>query len=342
MQDATMSTLQRNELQKCVEYYKKDADFLNFSDKYYATTTFGDKLKSSLSSKFPSEQKDSLWNHIKEWLAIMSEDKDSLISIPSVSKSSQMLMNLQPPTSLNSNLMLTSDIANVLFNSGKFPSATSLLGLPDPMAHSTLAANNMFLQSNIFKMQDLLKPLSASSPISSTKSKSELKMPSSHLKIPSDIKAPKVDFPTDLNILALKNKLEYPSMDLSASKSKSDFSLAELSNLSNSLLNMSKDFTMGKDYSSLGDLGAGNSKSLKSDFTLNLSKSSASDSGERPSKVPKTDFSLDLSQRNFLSAYSSLPSDLSMLQNPDDLSTSTALTDIKADQPLNLHTETKQ
>ncbi|KAH0808797.1 hypothetical protein GEV33_013995 [Tenebrio molitor] len=71
-------------------------------------------------------------------------------------------------------------------NFRKFPTPSSLLGLPDPMAHSTLAANNMFLSTNLFKMQELLKPLSTSSPLP-TKTKSDQKHCTA-LKIPSDIK----------------------------------------------------------------------------------------------------------------------------------------------------------
>ncbi|KAJ0181897.1 hypothetical protein K1T71_002619 [Dendrolimus kikuchii] len=72
------------------------------------------------------------------------------------------------PASIASNLMMSSaDIANALFSASKYSSA-GILGIPDPMSKSTLAANNMFLSPSLIKMQEsLMKPLSTSSPISS-------------------------------------------------------------------------------------------------------------------------------------------------------------------------------
>ncbi|CAK1549969.1 unnamed protein product [Leptosia nina] len=72
------------------------------------------------------------------------------------------------PASVASNLMMSSaDIANALFSASKYSSA-GILGIPDPMSKSTLAANNMFLSPSLLKMQEsLMKPLSSSSPISS-------------------------------------------------------------------------------------------------------------------------------------------------------------------------------
>lgn len=72
------------------------------------------------------------------------------------------------PANIASNLMMSSaDIANALFSASKYSSA-GILGIPDPMSKSTLAANNMFLSPSLLKMQEsLLKPLSSSSPISS-------------------------------------------------------------------------------------------------------------------------------------------------------------------------------
>ncbi|VVD01785.1 unnamed protein product [Leptidea sinapis] len=71
------------------------------------------------------------------------------------------------PASVASNLMMSSaDIANALLSASKYSSA-GILGIPDPMSKSTLAANNMFLSPSLLKMQEsLLKPLSSSSPIS--------------------------------------------------------------------------------------------------------------------------------------------------------------------------------
>ncbi|KOB66305.1 Uncharacterized protein OBRU01_21659 [Operophtera brumata] len=72
------------------------------------------------------------------------------------------------PASIASNLMMSSaDIANALFSATKYCNA-GILGIPDPMSKSTLAANNMFLSPSLLKMQEsLMKPLSSNNPISS-------------------------------------------------------------------------------------------------------------------------------------------------------------------------------
>ncbi|XP_017778162.1 PREDICTED: MPN domain-containing protein CG4751-like isoform X2 [Nicrophorus vespilloides] len=262
VQDSTMSICVKEEMKKCVDYYSKD--MIKFTDKYVNTTSYIEKLKSSLISKFPLDLGDTtLWPYIRD-LVGCSVDEESLLSIPNVSKSSQMLPTLNTPVSLSSNLMLSSDIANVLFNSGKFPSASSLLGLPDPMAHSTLAANNMFLSTNLFKMQDLLKPVSTSSPtIKSTKSETTKAVP---LKIPTDIK--KLDFSNDLaNLMSLKNAYDYQSNDYNTS--------------------FQSDGAMDTKSISLSDV----SKSSAADFSL--SKSSVTDYS-----LNKTDFSLNLSTKD--------------------------------------------
>jgi proteasome lid subunit RPN8/RPN11 len=263
IQDSLITSNVKEEIKKCVEYYKKEHDFINFSERYLSNSLYIDKLKSTLISKFPRDESETvLWRFIRDALGYHTEENDCLLSIPSISKS-PMLPNLN--SSLNSNLMLPTDISNLLFNSGKFPTPSSLLGLPDPMAHSTLAANNMFLSTNLFKMQELLKPLSTSSPLP-TKTKSDQKHCTA-LKIPSDIKG-KSDFAADL--LNLKNKLDFIAPDLNLSKS--DFSAS--------------------------DLSVPSSKSAKQefcipDYTVNLSKSI--DLGERPTKIPKNDFnSIDL------------------------------------------------
>ncbi|KAJ8974095.1 hypothetical protein NQ317_011614 [Molorchus minor] len=238
VQDSVLSPIIKSEMKKCVDYYKKEYDFVMFSERYLGNTLYIDKLKSTLISKFPRDESDtSLWQFVRENLGISFEEKEPLLSIPSVSKSSQLLPNLNTPVSLNSNLMLPSDISSILFNSGKFPSASSLLGLPDPMAHSTLAANNMFLQTNLFKMQELLKPLSTSSPITS-KPKSDHKLHSSSasssasLKIPTEAKGSKhTDY--SMEILGLKSKMDFPMPDFNMSKFTKDYSVTDyLTNLS--------------------------------------------------------------------------------------------------------------
>ncbi|KAL4708147.1 hypothetical protein ACJJTC_009926 [Scirpophaga incertulas] len=86
---------------------------------------------------------------------------------PITSTSTSTSSNAPIPASIASNLMMSSaDIANALFSASKYSSA-GILGIPDPMSKSTLAANNMFLSPSLMKMQEsLIKPLSTSSPIS--------------------------------------------------------------------------------------------------------------------------------------------------------------------------------
>lgn len=292
IQDSVLNPYIRDEMKKCVDYYKQERDFINFSDPYISSTTFVDKLKTTLVSKFPRDESETeLWKLIREYLGVTIEEKDSLLSIPSVSKAGPLLPNLNTPVSLSSNLMLPTDISSILFNSGKFPSASSLLGLPDPMAHSTLAANNMFLQTNFFKMQELLKPLQTSSPIPHTgKAKAEHKAPhtstSSSLKIPADVKALKAsDFSIDL--LGLKSKMDFSASDYMAKMSK-EFSVTDY------ITSLSKSSSSKQEYP-LPDL---NITKGSVDYSLNLSKTN--DTGEKMPKIPKMDYSssggmLDLS-----------------------------------------------
>lgn len=307
MQDITLSANVKEEMQKCVDYYKKEPDFIQFTDRYAATTTYLEKLKATLCSKFPREQSElALWNSIKEMLGCTKEENDSLLSIPNITKNSPF--GLPPSSSLSSNLMLTSDIASVLFNSGKFPSATSLLGLPDPMAHSTLAANNMFLSTNLFKMQELLKPLSTSSPLPGH-SKSEAKM--TPLKIPTDIKPNKLDYSADY------------MMNLKNSQLRGDYSAADFS------------MKIPKQEYSVSDLSLSSRLSKKTDYqSLDLSKGK-SGACERPAKIPKTDYpTLDLSiSKSYAQSASNIPSDLSISTASEGENLSV---DSEQDKPLNL------
>lgn len=307
VQDATFTDNIKEEMRKCVDYYKNEKDFVSFTERYTSTASYLDKLKSTLSSKFPRDSNESdIWKWIKETLGCGKEENESLLSIPNIGKSSSLLPGLGPG-GLNSNLILTSDIANVLFNSGKFPSATSLLGLPDPMAHSTLAANNMFLSTNLFKMQELLKPLSSSSPVP-TQSKTEPKI-STPLKIPTDLKATKIDFPTDPNILNLKNTSDYALADLTMPKSKTEFSASDLS--------VSSVKTPKQDYS-VTDLSMSSKNSTECSLDLSRSKM---DMGEPSPKVPKNDYStLDLSvssAKSFVQSFANIPNDLSVTTTAD-------------------------
>lgn len=310
IQDNVLPPSTMEEMKKCVDYYKKEKTFINFANRFDGSTTYLEKFKTTLSSKFPREQSDGvLWGFIKEIIGYTGEDttdNTTLLAVPSVSmKIPTSLPPLSTASPLSSNLMLTSNIANVLFQSGKFPSATSLLGLPDPMAQSTLAANNMFLSPSLFKMQDtlnMLKPLSVGTPIPST-SKSE-----KHKK--HEVKpTPTMDFTTDLNVL--KNKMEFSIPDLSVPKTSytSDLALAGLRKM---------------DYLA-SDLSISSVKTPK----VSESFTAHSSEGVTPPKISKTDFGmLDLSVTSQKSDYA---------EGQLDLSTSTpADNSIPAEQPLNL------
>ncbi|CAH1185842.1 unnamed protein product [Phyllotreta striolata] len=315
VQDCVVSPHIKDEMKKCVEYYKKEPDFVNFTDRYIGNTCYIDKLRTTLMSKFPREESEtSLWKFVKECLGLPLEEKEPLISIPTVSKPSQYYPTFSTPSSLSSSYMLPSDISNILYSSGKFPSATSLLGLPDPMAHSTLAANNMFLQSNLFKMQELFKPFSTSSPLApppppprgkSEKSRSNASS-SSSLKIPNDTKFPKPDF-TASYYSSKQPKIDYSSHEFTMPKIPKEFSMTDyISQLGKA--------TVTKPEYLMPDLSSFN-KHLN-DFNLSLGRKR--ESGEKPSKAPKLSYPsgmLDLSydakksQGNFVG---DIPTDLSV------------------------------
>lgn len=322
VQDSILPSNMMEEMKKCAKYYSREKDFVQFLDKFNANTSYIEKLKTTLSSKFPRDQNEStLWSYIRELVGCPPADKESPISIPSLSKTSQLLSSLGTSVSLNPNLMMNSDLASMLFSAGKFPNATSLLGIPDPMAQSTLAANSMFLSPNLFKMQDLLKPLSTSSPI--PKSKSDTK--SAPLKIPSstEIKTPKFDIPSDLNILNLKSKLDFSGSDHNSTKtsSRTDFTASDLS--------ISSVKTPKVEFS-VADLSISSVKTSKCEYSsMDLSKLSR-DSGEPSPKISKTEYpTLDLSlssNKTLLESLENVPSDLSV-SRAEDYSALNALID---------------
>ncbi|XP_031342607.1 MPN domain-containing protein CG4751-like isoform X3 [Photinus pyralis] len=310
VQDSILATNVMDEMKKCAQYYQKEKDFVHFMDKFNATTTYIEKLKTTLTSKFPRDQNETtLWSFIRDILGCSFLDKEIPISIPSVSKTSHMLASLGTTVNLNPSLMMNTDIASMLFNSGKFTNS-SLLGIPDPMAQSTLAANSMFLSPNLFKMQDLLRPLSTSSPIS-TKSKSDIK--SSQLKIPSstEIKTSKYDVPTDLNILNLKNKYDFvgSDMNISRSSSRNDYNVSDLSISS---------VKMPKMEFSVADLSVSSVRAPKSDYSnLDLSRSLREPSPKMgKAEYPTLDLSLS-SSKSIIDNFEHIPSDLSVTKSDE-------------------------
>lgn len=350
VQDSVLSPGVMDEMKRCAEFYRKDKNCINFSDRYHNSTTFLEKLKTTLSSKFPRDQNDGvLWGFIKEIIGYSGDEKidtTALLQVPNLNIKPQIspvssLPPLSSATSLSSNLMLTSNLANVLFSSGKYPTPSSLLGLPDPMAQSTLAANNMFLSPSLFKMQDtlnLLKPLSSSSPIPST-SKSESNKQSSKK---SELKTPTLDY-ADLSLLNLKNKLDFglPELNLSNLSSLSNLTNLPKPNFNVADLSISSVRTPKLDFSA-SDLSISSSKSSKDsyglDATIKSFMAAQAQSMDAPSnKMPKTDYSmLDLSVTNKSSSFvdslsftSGMDATMATSVNKNETSTS-------SDQPLNL------
>ncbi|KAK7872098.1 hypothetical protein R5R35_005178 [Gryllus longicercus] len=200
VQDQFLSQDALNEMKKCVEFYKNEPEYVKFSDKYKGNITYLEKLKTTLTSKFPRDQSDGiLWGFIRDLVcpeAGGSDDHASLLAktftidtpAPAVSSSPSALdrVNLLVPTiplpsnmktsnsnsiagsisaTLSSNLLMGSDIANALFATGKFPSPTSLMGLTSEASRSILGASNltnMFMSPMGFKMDSvsILKPIS--------------------------------------------------------------------------------------------------------------------------------------------------------------------------------------
>ncbi|KAG7311456.1 hypothetical protein JYU34_002498 [Plutella xylostella] len=151
------------------------------------------------------------------------------------------------PASIASNLMMSSaDIANALFSATKYSNA-GILGIPDPMSKSTLAANNMFLSPSLLKMQEsLMKPLSSSS---SSKSGYDQR---SLMKSPHDLMKSSKDYlPPDFGHIG-KGKLDSP-LDIS-SKTETSTSKTETSK-SDAADNQVADFSMSSSRSSSSGVG---------------------------------------------------------------------------------------
>lgn len=271
VQDSTVTPSVMDEMKKTAEYYQKQKDCIQFKSKYQDKYTHLDKLKATLSTKFPRDQSETaLWGFILDIIGCSGEDKtDSILTIPKVLPpvTSPKLTSTSPliSSSLPSNLMLTTDIASVLFQSGKFP--TALLGLPDPLSRQTLATNNMFLTPSLFKMQETMNLLKSPSP-----SKIE---PSKLTNDISLIKPPKIDFGS------LDPKIS-KDMDF-LNKPKTDFTASDLS-ISSVKPKLGSSFNAGDLFNQMLDM----STKGRSDFSVTDLAS--------PAKIPKTDYSsLDLS-----------------------------------------------
>ncbi|CAH2066866.1 unnamed protein product, partial [Iphiclides podalirius] len=88
--DSHLSTHAIEQIKKTIKYYYNYADetFVNFKDNYKPDIAYLDKLKSTLTPKFPREQSDGLlWHFIRDELGCSSEqdekiDLDALLAVP--------------------------------------------------------------------------------------------------------------------------------------------------------------------------------------------------------------------------------------------------------------------
>lgn len=236
----------------------------------------------------------------------MGSDKSSSLphsSVSATATASSLAASLASTMTPNhaSNLMLSSaEIANALFQAGKFPSTSALLGIPDPMSQSILDANNMYLSPSLLKMQDtlnLLKPLSSSSPLVNKNMDHNL-----YFKGAQELmKSAKEYLPPDLNISTLKsaNKLDFSlSPDLSIKK-QPDVSISTIAKVPK--VQECPEYAITDSF--LNQMLQLTKKAGKADFS--------SDSAPPPAKMPKLDdynSSLNLSASSALnlSSHSSL------------------------------------
>ncbi|GFG35992.1 hypothetical protein Cfor_03573 [Coptotermes formosanus] len=194
VQDQFLSQDALNEMKRCVNFYQNEKDFVKFGEKYKGNITYLDKLKTTLTSKFPRDQSDGvLWGFICEMVCPGSRATDNgnrVFSQPDIpatvtatpsplDRVNLLVPNIVPssikPVSSNNTgttttnvspsvtmgmgptggLMMGSDIANALFAAGKFPSPSSLMGLAADHGRASLAMGNMFISPLGFKMDQI-------------------------------------------------------------------------------------------------------------------------------------------------------------------------------------------
>ncbi|XP_054284456.1 MPN domain-containing protein-like isoform X2 [Macrosteles quadrilineatus] len=152
IQDQYLTQDTLNEMKKCADYYKGDPDVVKFGEKYKGNVTYLDKLKTTLTSKFPRDQSDGkLWAYLSELVMPGSTGETSPPSVPaspsptpspstSSATSSASALGLNIPKAGAS--LFSAEIANALFSAGKFPTPASLMGLsalfPTPLPPSLL------------------------------------------------------------------------------------------------------------------------------------------------------------------------------------------------------------
>lgn len=191
------------------------------------------------------------------------------------------------PANIASNLMMSSaDIANALFSATKYCNA-GILGIPDPMSKSTLAANNMFLSPSLLKMQEsLMKPLSSSSPISSKAGLDQ----SALMKSPHELLKSSKDYGKDFSKEYGKDYSKDYSKEYTKDLKKEYNKEKEYSK------EYGKDFSreQSKDYNK--DYGKDYSKEYGKDFSKDYAKDASKDYGKDYSKDYGKDYTKEASK----------------------------------------------
>ncbi|XP_021929508.1 MPN domain-containing protein-like isoform X2 [Zootermopsis nevadensis] len=194
VQDQFLSQDALNEMRRCVNFYQNERDFVKFNEKFKGSITYLDKLKTTLTSKFPRDQSDGiLWGFIREMVcpgSSSTENGNRVFSppeipvaisttpaplerinllVPNVVPSSMQPVNSNSTSTTSTStspsmtvgmgpaggLMMGSEIANALFATGKFPSPSSLMGLGTDPGRASLAMSNMFISPIGFKMDQI-------------------------------------------------------------------------------------------------------------------------------------------------------------------------------------------
>ncbi|KAG8224950.1 hypothetical protein J437_LFUL005658 [Ladona fulva] len=67
IQDQFLSQDALNEMKRCADFYRGEPDFIQFSEKFKGNITYMEKLKATLSSKFPREHSNGMmWSFVKD------------------------------------------------------------------------------------------------------------------------------------------------------------------------------------------------------------------------------------------------------------------------------------
>lgn len=271
------------------------------SNKYDLNIPSSKLTDSSLNSLLSSNSLAASLSNLSNKMPLSASNMVANTSLPSNLSVNNLAASLAAtmPSALTGNLLLNSpDLANVLFPTGKFPNTSSLLGLPDPMSKSTLAANNMFLSPSLLKMQDsfnFLKPQGNTH--SSALSRSDFK--TSPIKIPHDLnitKSSKYDYQsTDLGHSYKSGKYDYHNLDSQFKKPNVDFKASDLSisSIKAPTPPMKGDYS---DYSvndNILNFKSPRNDSFKQPLIMNTKKKSdfsVAELASAPSKISKMDF----------------------------------------------------